>query len=61
MTRDRKELVAVTWKKPSLRCANCDEPMTWPMTGQAKRYCSDRCRQRAYRNRNRVEFDHGKP
>lgn len=51
MERDRKETIAVTWKKPSLRCAHCAEPMPWPMTGQAKRYCGDRCRQRACRER----------
>ncbi|WP_256645110.1 hypothetical protein [Thermomonas paludicola] len=51
MARDRKELIAVTWKKPSLRCGHCGEPMPWPMTGQAKRYCGDRCRQRACRER----------
>lgn len=51
MSRDRKEIIAVTWKKPSLRCGHCGEPMKWPLSGQAKRYCSDRCRQRACRER----------
>jgi uncharacterized protein with PIN domain len=34
------------------RCEECSGPLVQPATGRPRRYCGDRCRQRAHRSRN---------
>lgn len=36
---------------PSLRCESCGQRMWRSLAGRSKRYCSDGCRQAAYRRR----------
>jgi endogenous inhibitor of DNA gyrase (YacG/DUF329 family) len=47
LTREQLEAIGVVW------CANCQRPFSSITGGRRRAYCSNKCRQAAYRERQR--------